>query len=441
MRVLVVGGGVGGVAAAAAAAGKSGVDVTLVEGSGGLGLNQAMFPYVLTGECPPEKLHLADVSFLSKDLGVEVRLNERVLSVDSQSHTARTGDGRLSFDALVLATGSRYLVDRVKGMSKQGVFLMRSLDDYLALSRSRDTLSHIAIMGSAPLSLIVAQALSRGSNARVFLGARGLRRFSPGVERMVARAASARGVELLDADIDAIVGTGRVEAVIYAGGVRACDGVVVLPGSSPLLPQVDCLVGDHGGVLVDRSMRTSSKDIFAAGDCAELRLGSTSLPSRLHSSSRVMGEVAGLNAAGGTVRANLAGSMALDLFGVEVCTAGIEVEEGVRAGLDVARADSEGEMRDGLFGGGDVCTSIVYGRSTRRVHGIQVAGPGALSLSEYASLAVSSGAVLEDLAYHESPYLPNFNKDKSPISLTAGKALSHVQDQSIEAQGTHLRHR
>jgi NADPH-dependent 2,4-dienoyl-CoA reductase/sulfur reductase-like enzyme len=440
MRVLVVGGGVGGVAAAAAAS-RSGVDVTLVEGSGSLGLNQAMFPYVLSGECPSEKLLLTDAPRLSKDFGVEVRLNVRVLSVDPQSHTARTGDGRLSFDSLVLATGSRYLGDRVKGMSKQGVFLMRSLDDYLALSRSRGNLSHVAIMGSAPLSLIVAQVLSRGSKARAFLGARGLRRFSPGVERMVAQAASARGVELLNTDIDAIVGTGRVEAVISAGRVYPCDGVVVLPGSSPLLPQVDCLVGDHGGVLVDRSMRASSKDIFAAGDCAELRLGSTSLPSRLHSSSRLMGEVAGLNAAGRAVRANLAGSMALDLFGVEVCTAGINLEEGVRAGLDVARADSEDERRDCLFGGGDVCTSIVYSRSTRRVHGMQAAGPGALSLSEYASLAVSSGAVLEDLAYHESPYLPNINKDISPIALTAGKALAQVQERSIEAQGTHLRHR
>jgi pyruvate/2-oxoglutarate dehydrogenase complex dihydrolipoamide dehydrogenase (E3) component len=243
----------------------------------------------------------------------------------------------------------------------------------------------------------------------------------------------------LNADIDAIVGTRRVEAVISAGMVYPCDGVVVLPRSSPLLPEVDCLLGDHGGVLVDRSMRTSSKDIFAAGDCAELRLGSASLPSRLHSSSRVMGEVAGLNAAGGTARADLAGSMALDVFGVQVCAAGIDVEEGVRAGLDVARADSEDEggRGDGVLAA-DIYASVVYDRSTRRVHGIQVAGPGALSLSEYASLAVSSGAGLEALAYHESPYLPNFNEDKSPIALTASKVLARVQERRIEAQGTHL---
>ena len=85
--------------------------------------------------------------------------------------------------------------------------------------------------------------------------------------------------------------------------------------------------------------------------------------------------------------------------------------------------------------------SIVYDRSTLRVHGIQVAGNGAISLSEYASLAVSSGATLEALAYQESPYLPHFNRDASPIALTAGRVLAQVQERRIEAQGTHLRRR
>jgi NADPH-dependent 2,4-dienoyl-CoA reductase/sulfur reductase-like enzyme len=440
MKVLVVGGGVGGVAAVVAAS-ISGASVTLVEGSGTLGLNRAMLPYVLSGDCPPEKLQIADMSLLSKEFGVSVRLKEPVLAVDARSRTVRTEGGRIAFDSLVIATGSSYLNDEVKGMSKQGVFLLRSLDDYLALSRSMEGLSHIAVTGPVPLSLIVAQALSRRAKVKVFIGARGLRRFSTGIERKVMLAAAAHHVELLNTEIDAIVGTRHVEAVVSAGTVHPSDGAVILPKSRPLLPDVDCVMGDHGGVLVDRSMRTSSKSVFAAGDCVELKLGSVSLPSKLHSCSRVMGEVAGLNAAGGKVKANLAGSMVLDLFGVEVCTVGIDIEEGKRAGFDVARVETEDKREDGLFGGEGVCTAIVYDRATGRVRGIQVAGPGALSLSEYASLAVASGMSLEDLAYQESPYLPNFNKDKSPIALTACRALSQVQGRTIEAQGTHLRHR
>jgi hypothetical protein len=286
---------------------------------------------------------------------------------------------------------------------------------------------------------MVAQAISSGQQVKVFLGAGGLGRFSPGLERIVERAARSRGVELLNADIDNVVGMKRVEAVMSAGMVYPCDGVVMLPRSAPLLPRVDCLVGDHGGALVDRSMRTTSGGVYAAGDCAELRLGSSSIQSRLHSSSELMGEVAGVNAAGGAARAEATGTMALEVFGIEVCTAGIGVEEGTSAGLDVERADSGETGTDGMAGG--TYASLVYDRSTLKVHGVQVAGPGAIALSEYVSLVVSCGSTLESLAYHESPYLPNINKDKPPIGLTAGKILRQIQERGIEAQGTHLRHR
>lgn len=434
MKVLVVGGGAAGVAAAAAAS-ASGADVTLLEGSDTPGPNRALFPCVLSGECPPERLR-ADASSLLRS-GVELRFNERVQSVDPSSHV-RTGSGRFDFDSLVIATGSRHLDVETKGTSKPGVFLLRSLDDYVALSRSMAGLSHVAVAGSVPLSLMVAQILSQGSKVRAFIGQSGLRRFSPGVRGAIARAAAANGVELLNADVGAVVGTGRVEAVVSSGRVYPCDGVVILPRGTPALPQTVCRMGNHGGLLVDRWMRTSSKNVFAAGDCAELRLGPASVPCRLYSSARMMGDVAGINAAGGAVQARLAGCLAMRLFGVEVCAAGIEAEEGARIGLDTVRVDSE--VVDDLSGANPVYASVVYDRSTRRVHGIQVAGAGALSLSEYASLVVALGVSLEELAYHESPYLPGFNRDRCPIALTAGKALAQPEPRTLEAPSTHLRH-
>jgi NADPH-dependent 2,4-dienoyl-CoA reductase/sulfur reductase-like enzyme len=440
MKVVVVGGGIAGVAAATAAVDR-GSSVTLLEGTDGLGPDRSLFPYILSRDCPPEAVRAVDPVALSRRLGVEIRLNERVLSVSSLSHSVRTENGRLDYDSLVLATGCRHLDCEVKGLSKPGVSVMRSSEDYLALSRSAAFMSRAVVVGPAPLSLVIAQALHSSRKVKVFLGPRSLRRFSPGVGGMVSRAASARGVELIDADVDVVVGTERAEAVLSAGVVHPCDGVVILPKSSPSLPPTGCATGAHGGVLVDRWMRTSSRDVFAAGDCTETRMGSASLPSRLHSSARVMGEVAGSNAAGAAIRANLARSMSLRLFGVEVCAAGVDTEEAARAGLDAVRVDSECAAVEGAPSGASVCVSVVYDRTTRKVHGIQAAGQGALSLSEFCSLAVASEMSLEQLAYHESPYLPNFNTGKSPIALTAGRALSPVQERTVEAQGTHLRYR
>jgi pyruvate/2-oxoglutarate dehydrogenase complex dihydrolipoamide dehydrogenase (E3) component len=178
--------------------------------------------------------------------------------------------------------------------------------------------------------------------------------------------------------------------------------------------------GDHGGVVVDESMRTSHKDVYAAGDCAELRCGSGSLPSRLHSSSLAMGEAAGTNAAGGTAIASLSRCIALDLFGVELCVAGIDADGARRLGQDVVEFESEGEKED-------LTISLAYDRVTHRLFGVQMVGRGALLLSDYVSFAVSSRARLDDLAYHECPYVPHLNRDRSPISLTAGRALARAR--------------
>ncbi|MDG6925960.1 MAG: FAD-dependent oxidoreductase [Nitrososphaerota archaeon] len=440
MKVVVIGGGIAGVAAATTAA-RRGSSVTILEGTGRLGLNRSLLPYVLSGGFPPEKVQVTEPNALSREFGVDVRLNDRALDVSSLSRSVRTENGRLDYDSLVLATGCQYLSDGPKGLSKQGVHLLRSPEDYLALSGSVAALSRPAVVGPAPLSLVVAQALSSSQRVRVFLGPRSLHRFSPGVGRMLVRAASAKDVELIDADADAVVGTRGAEAVLSSGRVYPCSGVVVLPKSCPSVPPSGCATGTYGGVLVDRWMRTSSKDIFAAGDCTETRMGSISLPSRLHSSSRVMGEVAGSNASGAAVRANLARSMALRIFGLEVCAAGVDIEEAARAGIDAVRVESECAARGDPSDGASVYASIVYDRPTRKVHGIQVAGPGALSLSEFCALAVASEMSLDQLAYHESPYLPSFNTDQSPIALTAGRALARVQERRVEAQGTHLRYR
>jgi NADPH-dependent 2,4-dienoyl-CoA reductase/sulfur reductase-like enzyme len=418
-RVLVVGGGVAGVAAAIAAS-ERGAEVTIAEGSGCLAYNKSLLPRLLSEGRPRAGLHVADLDDISERFGIEVRLGEHVISVDSDSGCVRTSSGRLAFDALVLATGSLHLPDDLRGVSKPGVFTMRSVDDYLALSRALTGVSRVALVGSLPLSLIVAEALSRTCRVSVFLGEGSFPRFSRRVLGMISKAAAPRGVQLLDGHLDAVVGVKRAEAVISAGAVHPCDGVVVLPRSSPSLPALDCIRGDHGGVIVDDSMRTSCRGVYAAGDCAEVRFGSASLPSRLHSSALVMGDAAGINAAGGMARASLSRCLALDLFGVELCTAGIDADAAKKMGLDATEVDSGEDC-------GPICTSLVYDRTTHRLYGIQVAGPGALSLSDYVSFVVSSGARLDDLAHHESPYLPHFNRDRSPISLTAGQALARAR--------------
>jgi NADPH-dependent 2,4-dienoyl-CoA reductase/sulfur reductase-like enzyme len=107
-----------------------------------------------------------------------VRLGDQVASIQTSSGLARIRGGRVGFDRAIIATGSRAVLDDVRGVSKRGVFTLRALGDYLALSASLGGLSSIAISGPLPLSLILAQTLSRVARVSVFVGGGTLQRFT-----------------------------------------------------------------------------------------------------------------------------------------------------------------------------------------------------------------------------------------------------------------------
>ena len=245
-RILVAGGGVAGVAAAVSAS-RTGADVVLTEGSRFLAPNKSLFPLLLSGGVTEAELRVADPEDLRERFGIEVRLGDQVASVHASSGVAKTRVGRIGFDRAILATGSRTVLDDVRGASKRGVFTLRSLDDYLALSASLVDLSRIAISGPLPLSLTLAQALSRVARVSVFVGGGTIQSFTQRVLGAVSESASSVGARLLFQPVDAIVGVDRVEAVMSAGEVHPCDGAVILPRSLPCLPSVDCARGTTAG--------------------------------------------------------------------------------------------------------------------------------------------------------------------------------------------------
>jgi pyruvate/2-oxoglutarate dehydrogenase complex dihydrolipoamide dehydrogenase (E3) component len=232
------------------------------------------------------------------------------------------------------------------------------------------------------------------------------------------------GVECDEGAVDTIAGVNRVEAVLSGGRVYACDGVVAFPRLVPAVPRSPLTLGHQGGVLVDSGMRTSTEGVFAAGDCVEIKYRSSSLSARLESSAKVMGSVAGVNAAGGRATARISGAISHAVFGVEICGAGVGSSQARAAGLDPVEVTSELPGRGAPFGHEEILCTIVFDRSTRAICGLFLAGWRASSYGDAISLIVSSGLRPEEISYFDSPYSPKNSPDLSPITLTARKAAA-----------------
>jgi 3-phenylpropionate/trans-cinnamate dioxygenase ferredoxin reductase subunit len=105
------------------------------------------------------------------------------------------------------------------------------------------------------------------------------RHFGPVAGRFAHDLLTSHGIEILaEADVVRFDADGedddaRVTAVVTADGRRAeADLVVVGVGANPdvmLARKAKLELGESGGVLCDRTLRTSAEGIFAAGDMCE----------------------------------------------------------------------------------------------------------------------------------------------------------------------------
>ncbi len=426
--MLVVGGGSAGLAAAFAAK-ESGANVLLLEEELAIGERKNLLPYLLSGEVTEHDIRPALPQSIADKMGIEVRLGERVHEVDINSGVLRSTKGQSRYDALVLATGTAAENENLPGTAeKKKVFAMRGFQQYRDLADALGSLTRIAVLGSSPISFLVAEMIAlRGISVILFLPGGTLLGWAPSqATAILTRRGAERGVEVIEGTIEKVVGVDRAEAVISNGHVYACDGAVTFPRRLSRVPMVDLALGRQGGILVDDSMGTSAESVYAAGDCVEMKWGNSSLSVRLESSSKVMGAVAGTNAAGGNAVARVSGAISQTIFGLEICGAGIDAEQARAVGLDPIEVATSSSGPGEPFGNQEVSCTMIVDRSTLGVCGISVIGWRASSHADALSLIVSLGIKVSDLAYLETAYSPKNSSDQSPIALTARRAAEVI---------------
>jgi NADPH-dependent 2,4-dienoyl-CoA reductase/sulfur reductase-like enzyme len=211
------------------------------------------------------------------DNRIELRLGTSAESIDRGAHTVRLSDGEtLSYDKLLLTTGSRVRVPDLPGDNLPGVYYLRTLDDSskLATALVRGS-QQVVLVGSGWIGMeVAATARSLGNEVRI-------------LEHGTIPLAAALGDELgtyfaeLHERNGVVLTTGVTVDEILAkdggiGGVRIGDSTVVgadlvliAIGAEPNVELAESAGLDvENGILVDASLVTSDSDIFAAGDVA-----------------------------------------------------------------------------------------------------------------------------------------------------------------------------
>lgn len=228
----------------------------------------------LLGEMELERLFLRPESFYDQQ-GIAVRLNTTVTGIDAAAKTISIGEETLSYDHLVLTTGStpRRLPAAIGG-ELGNVFTMRDLADADAMAPALEPGKHVLIVGGGYIGLeAAAVAASKGLKVTlVEMADRILQRVAAAETSDYFRALHRQhGVDIREGvGLKTLTGDSSVSGAELSDGSRldvdfVIVGVGILPGSA-LAEAAELSL--ENGIETDAYGRTSDPSIWAAGDCA-----------------------------------------------------------------------------------------------------------------------------------------------------------------------------
>ncbi|HLG65568.1 MAG TPA: FAD-dependent oxidoreductase [Ktedonosporobacter sp.] len=204
-------------------------------------------------------------------------LPDRVTAISTAQHAVFLQSKRqIRYERLLLASGARPARLKCPGSNLKGVTTLRTIADYQAVLQRLNAVRRVVVSGSGTLALETIETLRHRGYAVTHL----LRRrilwsevLDATASDLVLQQERRDGVDvLLEEEIAEITGNdGEVNAVVTTKGSRIpCELVIVAIGVEPNIEFIRASgIACGRGVQVDARMRTSARDVFAAGDVLE----------------------------------------------------------------------------------------------------------------------------------------------------------------------------
>jgi NADH oxidase (H2O2-forming) len=385
-----------------------------------------------------EKLFLATKQQYEEQ-GINVHYSTTVESIDTRSHTITVrGEGKVSYDRLIIGAGWDYADPGVDGYGLKGIYKVKNIRRAMEWDKYLDTVKEAVIVECGPIALEMVSALiHRGIKTTVvdpgpwpMSGVIDPDIIAPvrkcwtdaGVTTMWGERVTAFGGEGTLAYVDTTAG--RIPAQLAIIGTRK------VPNNS-LAKAAGIELGSTGGIAVDSHMRTSARDVFAAGDCTEIPHGVTNVPLQGLSGSHAyaQGKAAGTNAAGGDRQyqpvyvpwAMLAGEWMIGgiSFGeISAAAIGIKFVSGVANGITRARY---------FPGVKPITVKLLADPATHRLIGAQmIGGEGVKERADFLGVAIRAGITIDELASMENVYSPAIGALNEPINMAALEVMKKL---------------
>lgn len=206
-----------------------------------------------------------DVTIFTSTPVISIDRNKKILSLSNQED--------LTYNKLVIATGSRVRKLNVEGSSLKNISYLRSIEDANRLKEYFKFGKKLVIVGAGYVGLeVAATAVKKGINVTLIEMENRImsRTVDPVISKYFDSLHRQNGVEIfLEAALEKFEGKDAVERVICSNGqIIEADGVLIGVGILPNQELAESAgLNCNNGILVDEFGRTEDTSIFACGDC------------------------------------------------------------------------------------------------------------------------------------------------------------------------------
>ncbi|MFV5490103.1 nitrite reductase small subunit NirD [Acinetobacter sp. ASP199] len=240
--------------------------------------NRIMLSPVLSGEKTIDDIMLHPHAWYA-DKGIRLIAGDPAVRIDRPRKHVYTDKGEvISYDRLILATGSKPFVPPIPGSDLKGVLSFRDIYDVNTMLDYCKTRKNAVVIGGGLLGLEAAYGLKQqGMNVTVLhLTDRIMdRQLDSKASQMLKTAIEQKGICILtEANTESLVGeNGHVTQVkLKDGTVLDADLVVFAVGIRPNMALAQSAgLRCNRGVLVNDTMQTFDPSIYAVGECIEHR--------------------------------------------------------------------------------------------------------------------------------------------------------------------------
>lgn len=325
MNYVIIGNGAAGIAAAEKLRKlDSKCNITILSAESYSAYSKCLLADYISGQMLEEKMYYRDKNFYERK-GIQIYYNHKVVNIDFKAKIITTespssfceNGSMFGYDRLLIASGSTPILPKIRGMKETNAYHLGTFDDAKKILADSKKARKIIVIGGGYVGLEAAFNLYKNGKEVTIIEcfSRLLQnQLDEKASVIIQNAVQEEGIRLiLNAKVVEVskpvfsgiakVFTGNSSDVVVLDDGRRlkADMIIMAAGSKPNLSFInEKNLTIKKGILVDKYMQTSVRDIYAAGDVVESidAVTGTGTLSPIWPNAVIQGEYAAYNMAG-----------------------------------------------------------------------------------------------------------------------------------------------